>query len=60
MRYDFSTAAKLLEMCQELKQRYGGITKLMAQSKGGSELSARLQETEVPPFAVPVSMLVLG
>lgn len=44
VRYDFSTATKLLEVCQELKQRYGRITKLMAQSKGGSELSARLQE----------------
>lgn len=44
VRYDFSTATKLLEVCQELKQRYGRMTKIMAQSKGGSELSARLQE----------------
>ncbi|MGD1079698.1 MAG: hypothetical protein ABR881_15350 [Candidatus Sulfotelmatobacter sp.] len=44
VRYDFSTATKLLEVCQELKQRYGRMTTLMAQSKGGSELSARLQE----------------
>jgi len=44
VRYDFSTATKLLEVCQELKQRYGRMTKLMAQSKGRSELSARLQE----------------
>ena len=44
VRYDFSTATKLLEVCQELKQRYGTMTKLLAQSKGGSQLSARLQE----------------
>jgi hypothetical protein len=44
VRYDFSTATKLLEVCQELKQRYGNMTKLIAQAKRGSELSARLQE----------------
>jgi transposase len=44
VRYDFSTATKLLEVCQELKQRYGSVTKLMAQTKRSSELSARLQE----------------
>jgi len=44
VRYDFSTATKLLEVCQELKQRYGRMTKLVARSKRGSELSARLQE----------------
>lgn len=44
VRYDFSTATKLLEVCQELKQRYLSMTKLMAQTKRGSELSARLQE----------------
>jgi endonuclease III len=44
VRYDFSTATKLLEVCQELKQRYGGITELIAQTTHDSELSARLQE----------------
>jgi hypothetical protein len=44
VRYDFSTATKLLEVCQELKQRYGNVTKLIVQTKRGSELSARLQE----------------
>lgn len=42
--YGFSTATKLLEVCQELKQRYGSLTTLMAQTKRPSELSARLQE----------------
>lgn len=44
VRYDFSTATKLLEVCQELKQRYGSMTKLIAQTRSASELSARLQE----------------
>jgi len=44
VRYDFSTATKLLEVCQELKQRYGNMTKLIAQARTASELSARLQE----------------
>jgi len=44
VRYDFSTATKLLEVCQELKERYGSITELIAQTTCGSELSARLQE----------------
>ncbi len=44
VRYDFSTATKLLEVCQELKQRYGNMRMLMAQSRHSSDLSARLQE----------------
>jgi hypothetical protein len=44
VRYDFSTATKLLEVCQELKQCYGNMTKLIAQARTASELSARLQE----------------
>ena len=44
VRYDFSSATKLLEVCQELKQRYGNMTKLIAQARTASDLSARLQE----------------
>lgn len=44
VRYDFSTATKLLEFCKELKHRYGTVTNLIAQSKNPRELSARLQE----------------
>ena len=44
VRYDFSTATKLLEVCQELKQRYGTVTRLIVQAKRGPELSVRLQE----------------
>jgi hypothetical protein len=44
VRYDFSTATKLLEICEELKHRYGNVSNLMAQAKSPRELSARLQE----------------
>ncbi len=44
VRYDFSTATKLLEVCRELKQRCGTITRLIKQARNGSELSTRLQE----------------
>jgi len=44
VRYDFSTATKLLDVYGELKQRYGSMTKLITQAKCASELSCRLQE----------------
>jgi hypothetical protein len=44
VRYDFSTATKLLEVSRELKRRYGTLTNLLAIAKTPSELSARLQE----------------
>ncbi len=44
VRFDFSTATKLLHVCQELKERYGTLTHLLAQSKTPAELSTRLQE----------------
>ncbi len=43
-RYDFSTATKLLEVCGELKQRYGRLTNLIEEAGTGPELSVRLQE----------------
>ena len=33
VRYDFSTATKLLEVCQELKRRYGTLTNLLADGR---------------------------
>jgi len=44
VRYDFSTATKLLEVCRELKRSYGTLTNLLAQARTASELSGRLQE----------------
>jgi len=44
VRYDFSTATKLLDVCQELKQRYGTVKRLIAAAKNSAELDFRLQE----------------
>lgn len=44
VRYDFSTATKLLEVSQELKSRYGTLTNVIAQARTPSELSRKLQE----------------
>ena len=44
VRFDFSTATKLLHVSEELKQRYGTLTNLLASSTTPRELSARLQE----------------
>src|SRR6266849_4800072 len=44
VRYDFSTATKLLDVCQALKEKYGTLTNLLKQSQKIDELSSRLQE----------------
>ncbi len=44
VRYDFSTATKLLEVCGELKEKYHTLTNLLQQSQTLAELSSRLQE----------------
>jgi len=43
VRYDFSTATKLLEICKELKERYKGrVTKIIKESKNWQDLEKRL------------------
>jgi len=44
VRYDFSTASKLLDVSAELKSRYGTLTNLLAQARSPADLSHRLQE----------------
>ena len=44
VRYDFSTATKLLDVCREMQQRYGSLTNLIQQARTPRDLSARLQE----------------
>lgn len=44
VRYDFSTATKLLEVSRELIRRYGTLTNLLALAGTPVELSRRLQE----------------
>jgi endonuclease III len=43
VRYDFSTATKLLDVSKTLKEKYGTLTELMKQSQSTDELSSRLQ-----------------
>jgi endonuclease III len=44
VRYDFSTATKLLEICKELKEKYGSLKNLIKVSKNKKDLVKRLQE----------------
>ena len=44
VRYDFSTATKLLEICKAFKKEYGTLTRLIKLSKNANDLSKRLQE----------------
>jgi hypothetical protein len=43
VRYDFSTATKLLEVCKSLKEQYGSLTHLLDQARNRADLSRRLQ-----------------
>ncbi len=44
VRYDFSTATKLLNIMKELKEKYGSLEKLYAQSKDTPDMVRRLKE----------------
>jgi len=44
VRYDFSTATKLLDVSKALKEKYGSLTNLLKQSQSIDELYSRLQE----------------
>ena len=41
VRYDFSTATKLLEICKELKERYGTLTNLLNQAEDQKDLERK-------------------
>ena len=43
VRYDFSTATKLLEICGALRERYGTLTRLFAVASSEADLRRRLQ-----------------
>jgi endonuclease III len=43
VRYDFSTATKLLEVCKSLKEQYGSMTNLLDQARNRAGLSRCLQ-----------------
>jgi endonuclease III len=42
VRYDFSTATKLLNVMKELKEKYGSLEELYAHSRNTEELKSRL------------------
>jgi endonuclease III len=44
VRYDFSTATKLLDVSKTLKEKYGTLTALLKQSHSIDELTSRLEE----------------
>ena len=44
VRYDFSTATKLLEVMTSLQQNYGNLENLYCQASDGKDLEKRLQE----------------
>ncbi len=44
VRYDFSTATKLLGIMKELKEKYGSLEKLYANSRNTEELKSKLME----------------
>ena len=55
VRYDFSTATKLLGIAKTLKERYGSLERLHAESSSPSDLEKRLQEFKgVGPVGVNI------
>jgi len=44
VRFDYSTATKLLDVCKALKEKYGNLSNLIAQSKNQADLTKRLEE----------------
>ncbi len=44
MRYDYSTATKLLDIARALKEKYGSLENLYNQSSDTNDLEKRLQE----------------
>ncbi len=44
VRYDFSTANKLLDICKKLKKDYGSLSNLLKKAKDKKEVEKTLQE----------------
>jgi 3-methyladenine DNA glycosylase/8-oxoguanine DNA glycosylase len=44
VRYDFSTASKLLNLIKELQQRYGTLTELHKRAKNPKDLESKLMQ----------------
>jgi endonuclease III len=55
VRFDYSTATKLLDACKALKEKYGNLSNLIAQSKNQADLAKRLEEFKgVGPVTVRI------
>jgi endonuclease III len=55
IRYDFSTATNLLGIVKMLKERYGSLERLYAESSDAADLESRLQEFKgVGPVGVNI------
>jgi hypothetical protein len=46
VRYDFSTATKLLDVCRALMMRYGSLDRLITQYATPAELGKALQQVK--------------
>jgi endonuclease III len=61
VRYDFSTATKLLDVAKALKEKYGTLGDLLKRSETIEELSSRLQEFKgVGPKTVEIFLRDMG
>ena len=61
VRYDFSTATKLLDVAKALKEKYGTLGALLKGSETIEELSSRLQEFKgVGPKTVEIFLRDMG
>ena len=55
VRYDFSTATKLLDVCRQLRTRYGSLKRLLGQSENRKDLRRKLLEFKgVGPVTVRI------
>lgn len=55
VRFDYSTATKLLDVCKALKEKYGNLSNLIGRSKNQADLAKRLEEFKgVGPVTVRI------
>jgi endonuclease III len=55
VRYDFSTATKLLEICKEVKEKYGNLNNLLLEANNLSDLKRKLLEIKgIGPVTVRI------
>lgn len=61
VRYDFSTATKLLDISKELKEKYGSVSKMISGAKTQTELRKRLIDVKwVGPVTAKIFLRALN